>query len=318
MTEKVAVVGGAGFIGSHVAQKCLEEGFEVKVIDNLFAGTMDNIKDFRNDVEFVKGDITDKDLLLREFKGVDYVSLQAALRSPFRSVEIPHEYNRVNIDGLLNVLEASKENNLKRVVFASSSSVYGNPDKFPEEESFRPDPKSPYALTKIAGEYYLKYFFETFGLETVSLRYFNVFGERQDPKNKYACVIPKFLEKMMFGQPPTIYGTGKQSRDFTYVKNNAEANIVAMRAPSKVAGHAFNIASGNNYDLLDLVEKINALLGTDFEPVFEPVRKGDVLRTEASIEKARELLGFECRHKFDDGLRNTVEWFQANKDWVFK
>ena len=263
MAEKVVVAGGAGFIGSHVAEKCLEEGFDVKVIDNLSEGRMENIKGFEKDVEFVKGDITDKDFLLKELKGADYISVQAALRSPFRSVEIPHEYNRVNIDGLLNVLEASKENNLKRVVFASSSSVYGDPTTFPTTEAFLPDPKSPYALTKIAGEYYLKYYYETFGLETVALRYFNVFGEGQDPKNKYACVIPKFLEKMLFGQPPIIYGTGKQSRDFVYAGDVAGANLAAVRAPEKAVGQAFNVASGENYDLLDLVEKINGLLGTN-------------------------------------------------------
>jgi nucleoside-diphosphate-sugar epimerase len=318
MPEKVLVTGGAGFIGSHIAEECLKQGFEVKIIDNMLEGKMENINHFLNDIEFVKGDITDKEFLLKELNDVDFISHQAGLRSPFHSVEIPHEYNRVNIDGTLNLLEAAKENNVKRLVFASSSSVYGNPDRFPADETFLPDPKSPYALTKMAGEFYLKYFHETFGLETVSLRYFNAFGERQDPKNKYACVIPKFLEKMLFNAPPLIYGDGRQVRDFVYVKDLANANLAAFKSGKQSAGKAFNIASGEIYSLLDLVEKINALLGTSFEPEFFEVRDGDVKKTEASLDQARSLLGFQPQYSFDQALKNTVEWFKENKDWVFK
>lgn len=311
MSEKTVVVtGGAGFIGSHIVRELVKRDYDVRVIDNLFTGKLAYLSDVKDRIRFVKGDITDKALLEKEFQGVSFVLHEAALRSVPKSIEIPHDYNRVNIDGTLNVLEAARENDA-RVIFASSSSVYGDCNVFPEKEDFIPAPKSPYALSKVAGEHYCRMFHELYGLETISLRYFNVFGSMQDPKSEYAVVIPIFITSVLNGKSPTIFGDGFQSRDFTYVANNVEANISAMNANKKVCGKTFNIASGEGINLNDLLGKINSYLGSNVKPVYAPPRAGDVRKTLASTELAEKVLGWKARHPFDKGLIETIEWYKG-------
>ena len=312
MTETAVVTGGAGFIGSHIVQGLLEKGFQVKVLDLASAGKK-NLQPWLKDIEFIEGDVRDLALLQKTFQNTDFVLHQAALASVFRSVEQPEQYNEVNITGTLNVLEAAKANNVKRVVFASSSSVYGNPEQFPVKESFLPQPLSPYALTKLAGEHYLRVFHHLYGLETVALRYFNVFGPGQDPNAAYAAVIPKFITLLLEDEQPIIYGDGRQSRDFVFVKDVVAANLAALRADKKACGQAFNIAHGQTISLLDLVEKINKLLGKNIEPRFEPVRAGDVRKSMADVKKAEELLDFKCQYSFDEGLKQTLDWFKNQK-----
>ncbi len=309
--EKVLITGGAGFIGSHIVEELVKQGFQVKVIDNLSFGKRENLASVAEKISFVKADITNYTKIEKEFKGVDFVLHLAALRSVIESTKRPNEYNLVNINGTINVLEAAKNHKVKRVVFTSSSSVYGNTEKMPESESDAPNPLCPYALTKLAGEYYCKMYSELFGLETVSLRYFNVFGPRQDPSSQYSCVIPLFALALLQGKQPIIFGNGLQSRDFTFVKNIAEANIAAMKA-SGVSGEVFNIARGEAVTVLDLFKKIRALLGKDIEPKFLPARPGEARQTLANPEKAKKLMDFECRHSFDEGLKQTVEWYEKN------
>ncbi|MFH1545582.1 MAG: SDR family oxidoreductase [archaeon] len=311
MKENVVVTGGAGFIGSHIARELVKQGYGVKVIDNLFEGKMENISDIENEIEFVKGDIRDNELLEKEFSGMDFVLHQAALRSVIHSMNNPKEYNDVNINGTVNVLEAARNNGVKRVVFASSSSVYGNTTKLPESENDELNPLSPYAVTKLVGERYCKIYSEAFGLETVSLRYFNVFGPMQDPKSEYAVVIPLFIDAIMNDRKPIIFGDGLQSRDFTFVKDVVEGNLVAMKKEG-ISGEVFNIAKGENIKVIDLVHKINGILGKKVEAKFVSARKGEAKHTQADPEKAKKALGFVCKHEFDEGLRKTVEWFKDN------
>ena len=281
---RIIVTGGAGFIGSHISRELVKQGHEVIVIDNLFAGKIENIKDILPKIRFIKGDIRDLDLLKKEFKNADFVSHQAARRSVPESVENPYEYNDVNINGHLNVLEAARINDIKRIVFASSSSVYGEREDFPEKETDLPNPISPYAITKLAGENYCKMFYELYGLETVSLRYFNVFGPCQDPNSQYTCVIPKFIKAVLNNQQPTIYWDGEQSRDFTYVENNVLANISSFQT--------------------------NEYLGKNIKAKFELRRKGDVRNTLGDNTKAKRLLGYETKVDFRKGLKRTIEWFK--------
>ncbi len=312
-TEKVLVTGGAGFIGSHIVEALVEKGFEVKVIDNLSFGKKENLASVMKKIEFKKADITDFGKIEKEFAGIDYVLHLAALRSVIESTKRPNDYNLVNINGTINVLEAAKRNGVKRVVFTSSSSVYGNTEKLPETESDAPNPLCPYALTKLVGEYYCKMYSGLFGLETVSLRYFNVFGSRQDPKSQYACVIPLFALALLENKQPVIFGNGLQSRDFTFVQNIVEANLAAMKANAKnVVGETFNIARGEATTVLDLFKKIRALLEKNIEPRFLPARPGEARRTLADPAKAKKLMEFECRVSFDEGLKQTVEWYKKN------
>lgn len=306
--SKFLVTGGAGFIGSHIVEALVKRGYFVRVLDNFASGKVENLKKIREKIELVRGDIRDIDTCLKVTKGIDFVLHQAALRSVPKSLDNPQDYNAVNIQGTLNMLEASRKNKIKCFVFASSSSIYGEAIRFPESENDLPRLISPYALTKLAGEYYCKVFAKNYGLNTVSLRYFNVFGPRQASDDEYAVVIPKFITCILSNQPPPIYGTGRQSRDFTYVDNVVEANILATRNKHS-EGEVFNIAAGIDYTILDLVKLLNKLLAKSIKPKFLAKRPGDVFKTRASLLKAKRLLGFNPKINFMQGLELTVEYF---------
>ncbi len=310
---KYIVTGGAGFIGSHIVEALIAQGDDVVVVDNFSTGKHENLADFKGKIEVVEGSIEDLDLLQKTFQGADYVLHQAALPSVPRSIKDPISTNQINVNGTLNVLVASRDNDVKRVVYASSSSVYGNQaaDE-PKVETMRPQPISPYALSKFTAEEYGRIFYDVYGLPTVSLRYFNVFGPRQDPHSAYAAVIPKFITAALSGEPAPIHGDGKQSRDFTYVANNVAANLLACIAPAeKVGGQAFNIACGETASLLELLDKIDTITGKNTERSFEDPRKGDVYFSLANIEKAQSLLGYHVDIDMDEGLKKTIEWYQA-------
>ena len=307
---KFLVTGGAGFIGSHIVDALVTSGDKVCVLDDLTSGRRENLEGVADKIEFIEGDIRDKDVVNRAMQGVDHVLHQAALRSVPKSLGNPKLYNDVNINGTLNILEAAKESKVKRVVFASSSSIYGETNKLPEKESFYPLLISPYALTKLAGEYYCRIFSEIHGLETASLRYFNVFGPRQSLENQYAVVIPKFITCMLKDENPPIHGDGKQTRDFTYVENVVQANIKAATAPD-IKCEVLNIACGKNYSVLDIVRYVNKILKKDIKPKFTPLRPGDVRDTLADIKKARKIIKFDPEIGFEEGLTKTIEYFKG-------
>ncbi len=302
------ITGGAGFIGSNIVEELLKRGDFVRVLDNFSTGRRSNLDPFKNDIDLIEGDIRSYHVVQKACQGIDYVLHQAALPSVPRSIFDPITSNDVNVNGTLNILHAAKECNVKRVVYASSSSVYGDNPKSPKSEDFIPNPKSPYAVSKLTGEYYCKVFYQIYGLETVSLRYFNVFGLRQDPNSQYAAVIPKFLKMIKNGQSPTINGDGNQSRDFTFVKNNVEANIIACTAPN-AAGKIFNIACGESFSLNQLVEMLNGILGTNVQPIYGPERSGDVKHSLADIQKAEEDLNYRPLVMFKEGLKILVDNF---------
>ena len=300
------VTGGAGFIGSSLTRTIVERGGEVRVLDSFLTGSEENLADLP-DVELIRGDIRDLDGLRVAMKGVERVLHQAALPSVARSLKDPLSSNQANVEGTLNVLIAARDAGVPRVVFASSSSVYGDTPTLPKVETMLPSPLSPYAVTKLTGEHYLKVFHHLYGLETVALRYFNVFGPRQNPTSDYAAVIPLFVSRMSRGLSPRIFGDGTQSRDFTYIDNVVQANLLACEAPG-VGGEVFNVACGQRFTLLDLVAALNKILGTSLEPTFGPRRQGDVMHSLADIEKARQLLGYEPSTSFEAGLERTVIW----------
>ena len=304
------VTGGAGFIGSNIVEELLKKGHRVKVMDNFITGKRENIAPFLDDIELIEDDVRDFEAVKKAAKGADYVLHQAALRSVPKSVDDPVLTNDININGTLNILLASKKMGVKRVVYASSSSVYGDCDVFPEKEDFVPKPISPYAVSKLTGEHYGYTFSQTFGLEVVSLRYFNVFGPRQNPESKYSAVIPAFISRMLKGKPPVIEGDGNQSRDFTYVGNVVDANLAAAKTKD-ISGEIFNIACGESYSVLYIVEHLNKLLGKKITPKFAPTRKGDVRKTIADISKMKKLLKVEPKVDFKSGLKKTLEWFQV-------
>ncbi|MFH1061554.1 MAG: SDR family oxidoreductase [Candidatus Omnitrophota bacterium] len=316
--SKYLVTGGAGFIGSHIVEELLKKGEDVVVLDNFFSGKQANL-DFvtqyaiRNtQYELVRGDICNKQDCLKACKGVDYILHQAALRSVPKSMECPHDYNKVNIDGTLTVLEAAKESGVKRVVIASSSSVYGDTDKFPQREDAYPLLISPYALSKLTTEFYCRIFSENFGLETVALRYFNVFGPRQALDDEYAVVIPKFITCILNDQQPPIFGNGKQSRDFTFVKNVVQANLLSAVTPG-VSGEVFNVACGSDTSVLGLVEVINKFAGKKIKPNLLPIRKGDVFKTLADIKNITKKLKFKPEFTFEQGMKITFDWFKSQQ-----
>lgn len=309
--EKYLVTGGAGFIGSNIVEELLRKGHKVKVIDNFITGRRENIAPFLNDIELIEDDIRNMDAVRRAVKGVDYVLHQAALRSVPKSVDDPAFTNDINVSGTLNILMASKEMGIKRVVYASSSSAYGDCKVLPEKEDFLPRPISPYGVSKLTGEYYGYTFSKTFGLAVVSLRYFNVFGPRQNPESKYSAVIPAFISKMLDGKCPVIEGDGHQSRDFTYVENVVAANLAAAKTEG-IGGEIFNVACGKAYSVLDIVKHLNKLLGKNIEPEFAPARRGDVQKTIADISKMKNILKLDPRIDFRTGLKKTLEWFQSD------
>lgn len=303
------VTGGAGFIGSNIVEALVKKGEKVTVLDDLSTGKLSNLMPWIKKITFVKGDIRRMKDVKRAMKGVDYVLHVAALRAVLRSVDDPMECNSVNVNGTLNVLMAAKDAKVKRVVFSSSSSVYGDTKKFPCEESDKPNPQSPYAATKIMGEYYMKLFFWLYGLETVSLRYFNVFGPRQNPESVYSAVIPIFIDCLLKKKSPEIHWDGKQSRDFSFVDNIVEGNLLAARAKG-VAGQVFNIACHEEYSVLDIFNELKKILGIrNIKPDFKPKRAGDVRRTFADIRPAKKYLGFKVQTRFKPGLKRTVDWF---------
>ncbi len=304
------VTGGAGFIGSNIVAELLVRKEKVRVLDNFATGKRENILKYKNDpnLEMIEGDLRSFHIVRDAVKGVDFVLHQGALPSVPRSINDPITSNDVNILGTLNVLEAAREFKVKRVVYASSSSVYGNSEYLPKKEDMAVAPLSPYAVSKYAAERYCQIYYQLYGLETVCLRYFNVFGPNQDPTSQYSAVIPKFIKSIREGRQPIIYGDGLHSRDFTYVTNNVEANLLACNA-SGVAGDVFNIACGVKYTLLDLVSEINKALGKSVEPLYDQNRSGDVRHSLADISKAQNLLGYKVKIPFTEGIRKTVESF---------
>lgn len=305
---KYIVTGGAGFIGSHIAQALVKRGKEVVVIDDLSTGREKNIEEFASKIKFVMGSILDKNLLNDIIEEGDVIFHQAALPSVSRSIADPMKTNQVNIEGTLNILTISKENKAKRVIFASSSSVYGDSEKLPKKEKMNNNPKSPYALTKLTGEYYMKLFYTLYGLETVCIRYFNVFGPRQDPDSEYSAVIPKFIKIMKNNEYPVIFGDGEQSRDFSYIENVVYANLLAAKA-SNAPGEVINVACGEKFTLIDLIKELNKILGKDLRPTYKEERKGDVKHSLADIKKAKKVLKYEPRVNFLEGLKLTVDSF---------
>ncbi|QYZ78441.1 SDR family oxidoreductase [Methanofollis formosanus] len=305
---KYIVTGGAGFIGSNLA-RALSQNHEVTIIDNLSTGRMENIQDLveREDVTFFQGDINDTDLLQDLFQDADGIFHQAALPSVQRSVKNPMATHEANVTGTLNVLLAARDASVRKVVMASSSSVYGNTPTLPKHEGMIPHPLSPYAVSKIADEYYASVFSDLFGVQTVCLRYFNVFGPRQDPNSQYAAVIPNFVKRILNDQPPIIYGDGKQTRDFTYIKNVVQANIRAMESDAQ---GAFNIACGERIDLLELASTIMEIVGKVLEPIHEAPRPGDVRDSLADISRAREAFGYAPEYDLKTGLMETITWFR--------
>jgi nucleoside-diphosphate-sugar epimerase len=312
--KRCLVTGGAGFIGSHIAERLFNEGNFVRVLDNFSSGKKENIKfaERGNDFELIEGDIREYKTCLNSTKDIDYVFHQAALRSVPKSMKDPYSYNDVNINGTLNLLKASNENKVKRFVFASSSSVYGETDVFPEKEDFLPQLISPYALSKLTGEYYCRIFKVNYKLETISLRYFNVFGPRQSIDDEYAVVIPKFISLMLKDMQPPIHGDGKQSRDFSYIDNVVLANLLAASAEDTKCD-VFNVANNKDHTILELVKILNKIMGKSIKPVFTPIRQGDVYRTFADISRAKKFLGYRPKVDFETGLKYTVEWFKSGK-----
>lgn len=305
--SKFLVTGGAGFIGSNITAALLRKKHQVRILDNFSTGKKENIAGFRSKMEIIKGDIRDLKTVNRAVKGVDYVLHQAALPSVARSVADPSTSNAVNVEGTLNILIASRDHKIKRVVYAASSSAYGDTPVLPKVETMAPNPQSPYAVSKLAGELYCRNFSRIFGLETVCLRYFNVFGPKQDPASFYSAVIPRFIYSMLRRESPHINGDGKQSRDFTYIDNVVSANILACTAP-KASGEVFNIACGQRHTVIELVEKIAGIMRLDLDLEFGPARPGDVRHSLADIRKAREILKYKVKVDFDEGLRRAIHW----------
>lgn len=308
------VTGAAGFIGSNLCEAILAKGCKVKALDDLSTGKQENIDLLMDDPNytFIKGDIKDLDTCMHACEGVDYVLNQAAWGSVPRSLEMPLFYCANNINGTLNMLEAARQNGVKKFVYASSSSVYGDEPNLPKTEGREGNLLSPYALTKRCDEEWAKLYTKFYGLDTYGMRYFNVFGRRQDPDGAYAAVIPKFLKQLMHGETPTINGDGKQSRDFTYIENVIEANLKACLAPHEAAGEAFNIAYGGREYLIDIYYGLTEALGVQIEPNFGPDRKGDIKHSNADISKARKLLGYDPDYSFQDGIKLAIAWYKEN------
>jgi len=306
------VTGGAGFIGSNIVEELLKRGHEVRVVDNLITGKRENIEPFLDKIEFLEEDIRDYETCRRAVSKVDFVLHQAALPSVPRSIEDPVLTNDINVNGTLNLLLASNEVKARRFVFASSSAVYGDNPDLPKREGTEGNPLSPYGLTKLVGEKYCKVFSVIYGLPTVCLRYFNIFGPHQDPASQYAAVIPSFISKMLEGKKPTIFGDGEQSRDFTFVGNVVEANILATDVEN-ISGEVFNVGCGEKTTVNSLAAKINEILSTDIEPDYDQPRPGDIKHSFADISKAKEGLKFEPLVDFSEGLERTIRWYQERK-----
>ena len=312
--SKFLVTGAAGFIGSNLCEAILGMGYEVRALDDMSTGKQENIDLLmnRSNYRFIKGDIKDLDTCVAACEGIDYVLNQAAWGSVPRSIEMPLFYCANNIGGTLNMLEAARQQGVKKFVYASSSSVYGDHPVLPKKEGVEGNLLSPYAVSKRCDEEWAKQYTMHYGLDTYGMRYFNVFGRRQDPDGAYAAVIPKFLKQLMRGEVPTINGDGKQSRDFTYIENVIEANLKACLAPSAAAGQAFNIAYGGREYLIDIYYGLTKALGVDVEPNYGPDRPGDIKHSNADISKARELLGYDPDWSFERGIEAAIDWYREN------
>jgi UDP-glucose 4-epimerase len=307
---KVLVTGGAGFIGSNLAYALVARGDDVRVLDNFSTGRDENLAGLANKIDLRRGDLRDAETVAKAVQGVEVVFHQGALPSVPRSVDDPMTTDQVNVTGTLHVLEAARRAGVRRVVFAASSSAYGETAVLPKVETMLPDPLSPYAASKVAAEHYLRCYHACYGLETVALRYFNVFGPRQDPRSQYAAVIPNFVSAYLAARAPIVYGDGLQSRDFCFIDNAVEANLRAAVAEG-AAGRVFNIACGVRTTLLDVLDRLAAIFGRRIEPRFEPARAGDIKHSLADIRSAREMLGYTAAVSFEDGLLRTVDWYRA-------
>lgn len=305
------ITGGAGFIGSNIAAHLAEKGDQVRILDNFSSGRRDNIEGLPDSVEVIEGDVRDYWTVARAVDGVDYVLHQAALPSVPRSIKNPLTSNAVNIDGTLNVLEAAKNAGVKKLVYASSSSVYGESEELPKREEMPPSPLSPYAVTKITCEYYCRVYWELYRFPTVSLRYFNIFGPHQDPASEYAAVVPRFITALLEGRPPTVYGDGEQSRDFTYIDNCVEANILAATNDQIVGAH-FNVACGGQFTLNELLDKLRTIIGVQIKAKYDPPRQGDIRHSFAAIDKLVKF-GYRPAVGFEQGLHKTVEFFRSSR-----
>ncbi len=310
MSDLYLITGGAGFIGSNLAEALVRDGERVRIFDNLSSGTLENLAAVRDRVEVVEGDLRDFDAVRRAMQGVTRVAHQGALRSVERSVDDPLSSDAVNVQGTLHVLQSAREQQVRRVVYASSSSAYGDTEALPKREDQTPAPISPYAVSKLAAEHYCRVFSRLYGVETVSLRYFNVFGPKQSPESKYAAVVPLFLRAAFQNVPLEIHGDGEQSRDFTYIDNVVLANRLSLTTPG-VAGEVFNVACGERHSLLDIARSIGRLHGRELTLNHVASRRGDVRHTQASIERITERLAFRPAVGFDEGMRRTYDWFKS-------
>lgn len=306
MSLKVLVTGGAGFIGSNIVEELLKVGYEVRVLDNFSTGKRDNLNGLEDNIQLFEGDIRSHNIVQEAVNGMDVILHQAALPSVPRSIKDPITTNDVNINGTLNLLEAAVKSSVQRFVYASSSSVYGDSPELPKKETMTPNPLSPYAVSKLAGEKYCQVFSRIYGIETIGLRYFNVFGKKQDPGSQYSAVIPKFIKSMLNDKQPIIYGDGTQSRDFTYIANVINANLLAATKDIDES-LVVNCACHDRINLIELVDRINKNIGKDIEPIFEEPRPGDVKHSFADIDLAKEKLGYKVVVDFDSGLRKTIE-----------
>lgn len=311
MSDQFVVTGGAGFIGSHLVHRLLAEGGRVRVVDNLATGKRERLSDVRDAVEFLEGDLADPDVCENALRGADYVLHQAAIPSVQRSINDPVGTNEANITSTLNVLAACRNHGVRRLVFAASSSAYGNSPVLPKREDMPPSPLSPYALQKFVGERYCQLFFELYGLETVGLRYFNVFGPGQDPYSEYSAVIPKFANRLQRGKSIVVYGDGEQSRDFTYIDNVVEANLLALGA-KRAAGSVINVGCGERITLNRLIKILEDILKVRATVDYQPARPGDVRDSLADISRAQDLLGYRPTVAVTEGLRRTVAWFASS------
>lgn len=309
---KVLVTGGAGFIGSNLVDGLLREGYEVRVLDNFSTGRRENIEHVKNDIELIEGDMRDQEITDQAVAGVDMILHEAALPSVPRSINAPVTSNDVNVGGMLKLLSSAQKTGVQRMIMASSSSIYGNTVELPKHEGMTPKPMSPYAVTKLTGEHYLRVFHELYGMETLAIRYFNVFGPRQDPTSQYSGVIAKFMDAALEGTKYTVNGDGLQARDFTYIDNVVKGNLLALKA-SSLGGESVNVACGGKYSLIELIDAINKAAHVDLPIEYGPNRAGDVKYSMAAIEKAKALLGYEPEVDFYEGIKRTFEWYAEHK-----
>lgn len=307
---KYLITGGAGFIGSNLARRLLSLGEDVVVLDDFSTGKRENLEDIKHRVKLVVGDICNVDKVKEAMEGIDFVFHHAAVVSVPRSVDDPARTNEVNVDGTLNCLLVARDVKAKRFVFAASSSAYGDSPELPKHEDMTPWPLSPYGVSKLVGEMYCRVFYEVYGLPTVSLRYFNIFGPYQDPHSQYAAVVPIFITRLLKGESPRVFGDGEQSRDFTYIDNAVEANLLAINS-DKADGETINVACGTQYTLNDLAENLKRLTGSDIDPTYAEPRAGDIKHSLGDISRASRLLGYSPQVSFEEGLERTVAWFRS-------